>query len=447
MKVNPDFIERKDGEDLLLHNPTTRASLIIPAKKIEAYNKIKDGSVPAEISSADLETLCRNGVISATEEFPSFPRRSLSDKINNADALYNSYTKQFHSHKAPLGILWSITQRCNLRCPYCHASAVADKSAELSFDDLVRIADKILAVEPFEIVLNGGEPFLRKDVFDLISRLRQRDKLRLSINTNGTLLDERKVARLAELSMVVGVSIDGHDEEINRVTRGKGVLEKTIRGIKLLVQHGITTHILTTVTRLNFDHIPEIVDLTRSLGVEIQTLQDLHAAGYGEAVFESLRLTPQQEAAILPMLQKLAENYPDMTINTTELSYFAYQPLILKQEVSHKEPRKLLECTACTESLYIDAMGNMYPCVALPDLKMGNLLTDDFSECWENSFATRMIKDASRLPVTTIPLCRDCDRNHICNGGCRGDAISVYNDWFAPHPRCPERQSTFGSTA
>src|SRR5208282_3552084 len=442
MELNPDFLEREEGEDLVLFNGKNRATLLLPAPKARGYRELKEGR-PHDLSPSDIEMLSRYGVISTTGLFPSFPRRSLAAKLQDAHYLYDRYTKQYYSHKAPLGVLWSVTQRCNLRCPYCHASASSKNYAELPINELITVADKLLTAHPFEIVLNGGEPLLRRDIFQLIEHLRSTNVL-LSINTNGTLIDASTAQRLAHLSMIVGVSIDGPDEEVNRLTRGKRVLKQTIGGIRVLVAAGVTTHVLTTITRHNFARIPDIVRLTKSLGVSVQTLQDLHPAGFGKAVYDSLRLTPEQEDAVLPLLEWLAEEFPDMTINSTELSYFAYQPIAERHAPKHKKPLNLFQCTACTETLYIDAAGNLYPCVALPDFAMGNLLTDDFSSCWDRSLAARTVRAASRLPVTTIDACRECDRNYICTGGCRGDAIAVYDDWFALHPKigrasCRER--------
>lgn len=438
MKVNPEFIERQEGDDLVLFNRRNRATLLLPAPKADGYRAMKEGRAHT-LAQSDINVLIEYGVISEGGNFSRLFRRTLGERLTDAHSLYDFYTKPFYPHKAPLGLLWSITQRCNLHCPYCHASSKSKDYDELSLNYLLTIADKLTDAGVFEIVLNGGEPFLRKDIFDLIEYLKNKNVL-LSVNTNGTRIDALKAARLAELSMIVGVSIDGPDENVNSLTRGKGVFRHTLEGIRALVDAGVTTHILTTVTRLNFDSIPDILRLTRSLGLCVQTLQDLHPAGYGRATFEELKLTPEQEDAVLPLLKQLANDFPDVTINTTELSYFAYHPIVEQHVPDQKRPLHLFQCTACTETLYIDAAGNLYPCVALPDMPMGNLLDEDFSTCWQDSIAARTVRTASKLPVSTIDMCRDCHRNYICTGGCRGDAIAVYNDWFAAHPRCPRRR-------
>jgi radical SAM protein with 4Fe4S-binding SPASM domain len=436
VKINPDFEERAEGDDLLLRNLTGRATLLIPAKKVRGYRAIRAGR-PHDLEPSDIDTLRKYEVITDdTLSPPISKRRTLAEKLDDPKYLYDNYTKQFYPHKAPLGVLWSVTQRCNLCCQYCHASA-RKTAVDRSLKDIIIIADKLIAARPFEIVINGGEPFLRRDLFSIIEHL-MGHKFILSINTNGTLIDKRTAARLADLSTIVGVSIDGPNEEINSLTRGRFTLEKSVLGIRRLAEAGVTTHILTTVTRLNFDSIRDIVALTASLGVKIQTLQDLHPAGFGKQVFHDLALTPTQEENILPLLRDLSRDFPDMTINTTELTYFAYHEIAEKHTPADRPPLHLFQCTACTESLYIDASGTLYPCVALLDMPMGNLLTEDFSACWQNSLAARMVREARGISVTAIAACRDCVRNHICTGGCRGDAISLYDDWFAPHPRCPK---------
>ena len=100
-------------------------------------------------------------------------------------------------------------------------------------------------------------------------------------------------------------------------------------------------------------------------------------------------------------------------------------------------PYELFEGKSCRSGMYIDAAGTMYRCPSLMMIPMGNILEDDPLDAFENSEGSEIYKGLCDIPVSKIPGCSDCEHNKQCSGGCRGDAFMLYNDWLAPHPRCP----------
>jgi len=337
---------------------------------------------------------------------------------------------------APFGVLWSVTQRCNLNCKYCHASGSSTDFFELPYEDLKKIADILHRVNCRNIVINGGEPLTRDNIFNLIDYVR-RDDIRVAINTNGTLVDEKAAKFFGDRELVVGVSIDGPNEFINSITRGSGTLKKAVNAVKLLVKHGAIVNILVDVTRFNFDYILGICRLADKLGVEIVCLQDFHPIGRGEGRYGDFTLTPRQEKSILRTMTQIAKRFPDLKINQEGFAYWATLGHPDDGREKKMEPNLICEGKSCQRGMYIDAHGHMYMCPSLWMIPLGNVLEDDIMDAWENSEGSKIFRDLGEIPVTKIPGCADCEHNRQCCGGCRGDAFMLYGDWLAAHPRCP----------
>ena len=139
----------------------------------------------------------------------------------------------FHKSIYPTSITWAITGKCNYKCPFCAVKNYyihSDTKSDISFDDAKRIIDRIKRY-PVRILLYGGEPLIRRDIFEIMDYLRK-SRMTFSIFTNAGLINEGNVDRIIDSGVShISISLDGkrHSE-----TRGvKNALEKTMNGIKL----------------------------------------------------------------------------------------------------------------------------------------------------------------------------------------------------------------------
>lgn len=438
--VNPNIKERVENDKLILFNMNNRALLILSKKAADIFYNIKNG-VDQKIEESSKEIIGKildSGFLSERPDFMDvFTPLPSVERFNNPKMLYDMYSKDFHNFQSPIGVLWSITQHCNLSCPYCHASSSKTKYKELPFSQLKEIADQLISAGVFEVIINGGEPFLHKDIFTLIEYIR--GKFLLAINTNGTIVNNDIASKLNGLGVLVGVSLDGHNEKVMSITRGGGVFDIVVNAINLLIKHSVITHVLVTVTKYNLPYLSEITSLVRELGVKIITFQNLHPAGAGKKTYQQLKLTASQENDLLSIIFDISEKFQDMTINTTELLYFSLQKIAVLYNPSDKKPKNLFSCTACSEGAYIDAAGDIYPCVALPTFKLGNVIKDGLINTWQNSECANAIRKLQNISVEIIEPCNGCDKNYICNGGCIGDSLAIHNnEWFKLHPSCPK---------
>ena len=188
-------------------------------------------------------------------------------------------------------IAWETTRRCNLKCVHCRSSSELEVQGhpDFSFAQATRIIDDISSYASPVMVLSGGEPLLRPDIFD-IARYGNDLGLRMCLATNGTLVTEEVCAQIktADIKMV-SLSLDGarpetHDDFRNQV----GAFDGTMRAIELFNRHDIPFLVNSSFTVRNKDEIPEIFKLVKNLGATAWYMFMIVPTGRGEEVMDEL---------------------------------------------------------------------------------------------------------------------------------------------------------------
>src|SRR5512141_1723764 len=148
---------------------------------------------------------------------------------------------------APVNLTWEVTVACNLRCRTCLSASGAPAARELDTAEALDAVDQLHRAGVFQVNFGGGEPFLRGDFEQILDACHERG-LVTCISTNGTLLDERRVRRLARSGLVaVQVSVDGAAVETCDAIRGDGVHARATQAARLLAKAGIPTSINTVL--------------------------------------------------------------------------------------------------------------------------------------------------------------------------------------------------------
>src|SRR5262245_13744675 len=193
-------------------------------------------------------------------------------------------------------VSWNLTQRCNLECAHCYmsASSRADTRGELSTDECRRVIDEIAVVNPnVFLILTGGEPFLRKDLFEIAAYAAER-RFTVVLGTNGVLLREREAKQMRQHGVLgASISLDSTDAaRHDRFRRLPGAWDGAVRATRTLADEGLDFSLHMSVTDWNVDEIPAMVDLARELGARVlnffflvrtgrgQDLTDIDAAAY-----------------------------------------------------------------------------------------------------------------------------------------------------------------------
>jgi len=321
-------------------------------------------------------------------------------------------------------IAWELTRACNLSCLHCRAAAVSSPPpGELTTDECLALVDDIASFAQPTLILTGGEPLLRPDLFPILSRANARG-LRTVAAVNGTLLDTPTAKRLADAGVRrISISLDGQDAASHDALRGvPGAFEGALRGIAAARQAGLPFQINTTVTKQNADQLPEILRLAIRLGAAAHHIFLLVPTGRAADLL-GFELDAARYEEVLQWLAEQAASAP-IEIRATCAPHF-YR--ILRQR---GVPTQARGCLAGQSFCFISHTGDVQPCGYF-DVQCGNVRRQSLREIWENAPLFRQLRDLSAYGGK----CGFCEFLQVC-GGCRARAYEATGDPLAPEPRC-----------
>jgi radical SAM protein with 4Fe4S-binding SPASM domain len=275
----------------------------------------------------------------------------------------------------------------------------------------------------FVFGLVGGEPLLRKDIFEILEYARKKD-LATSMSTNGTLIDKEIAKKLKEVNISeVSVSLDGL-ESFHDQFRGKKCFEKVISAIRNLIENGIYTIVASCVCPENFDDLEKMSKLIRELGVDSWRLFPIVPTGRADC---TLLLSKEQ----LLFLQKFVLN-KRKEIRNIFLGETAGWCGNIDQCI------KLVPwdgCRAGKEYCAINVEGYLKACPVLPDdFLEASIRKNKFSELWKDK---EIFKNFREFDIKKLKgKCQGCDMREVCQGGCRVVATSFQKDFYGEFPFC-----------
>ena len=339
----------------------------------------------------------------------------------------------------PKWIAWESTQRCNLNCIHCRCSSAADAAAgDFTTEEACRLIDDICEVSTPVMVLSGGEPLLRPDIFE-IAEYGTKKGLRMCMATNGTLITDEICARMkaAQIRMV-SLSLDGSTAEIHDNFRNSpGAYDGVIRGAEILRRNGIPFLINSSFTKRNQSDIAATFKVAKGLGATAWYMFMIVPTGRGEEIMEEL-ISPEDYEEILAWHYQQEKHEDDILMRPTcAPHYYRIVPQMAKAEGVDFKRRSLTfstgggkGCIAAQSICLIDCFGNLKPCSYFHS-SVGNVKQIPFKELWFNSTVFNELRDFSRYKGK----CGECEYINIC-GGCRARADAVYGDYLAEEPFC-----------
>jgi radical SAM protein with 4Fe4S-binding SPASM domain len=322
-----------------------------------------------------------------------------------------------------------VTAHCQQKCDYCYNAWREDNGAGFEAGNAKKLlarVDKVLsALEVDHVTVTGGEPFARRDVFELFDLVRSRG-VGIQIISNGGLVDDETAARLAPYGVhYVQVTLDGpnaalHDEHVG----GDGHFEKAIAGIRALVRHGVRVVGCIVVTRKNAAHVADTLELFRSLGVSDIALSRFSPAGY--AARHAATLLPSRDDLLVAFRQAI----PFMTEHGMRITCTMPVPPCAV-EVEELEPLVFGTCAIGTsmQELALGPDGRLRNCTLHKSALGGDVLDDDVDP------AAIVTSAAVREYKRTVPaFCEGCLHQHTCGGGCGAAAEWVLGSRAMPDP-------------
>jgi radical SAM protein with 4Fe4S-binding SPASM domain len=347
---------------------------------------------------------------------------------------------------APFLVVWDITYSCNLKCKHCYASAGKSLKDELTTEEAKQGIDALNHASVPIIAFSGGEPLVRKDIFEL-TRYAYDKGMHVAVATNGTLISKEKAREMKQAGIrFTQISLDGASAETHDSFRGiNGVYEKTIRGIKNCVDEGFFVNVAATATKYNYEEIPKLIDLCEALGVNWFMLYNFVPTGRGEFIAEN-DLSPSEREHILKEIWERLKSGSKVNVLSTAPQFAR---VALESEIGQNErivpthfanpslPGKLVNlaefiggCGCGRLYCAIRANGDIEPCVFFP-LKVGNIREDDFEDLWRNNSILRDLRNKDILEGS----CGECDYRYYC-GGCRARAYGYTGNYLAADPGC-----------
>ncbi len=314
-------------------------------------------------------------------------------------------------------IAWELTAACNLSCQYCRASASLESDqGELDTDEAIRFVESIAPLQPM-LILSGGEPLLRPDLFTIIRRAVSLG-IRVSLASNGTLITPELAREIADSGVSrVSISLDGADAAMHDLVRGQGSFERSMKGIENL-RGLVDFQINFTVSRKSQSELTRIFDLAERLGAAALHFFFLVPTGRGR---EEDVITPERQEELLHQIEE------EMDRRNLEV-----QVTCAPQYARLKKPgrgRGSGGCLAGRRFVFVSRKGEVYPCGYLP-LRVGSVREKNFIEIWENSLQLQALREG-RLKGR----CGGCNFSRSC-GGCRARAYALTGDYLQSDPSC-----------
>lgn len=323
----------------------------------------------------------------------------------------------------PSLISWNLTKMCNLRCPHCYLEAGKKAERELTTDECMAVLDELADLGTEMLILTGGEPLLRKDIFDIANAASNKG-IWVVMGTNGVLITDQVARRMVDCGVKgVGISIDSTDPARHNAFRGgPDAWEYSVRAIDVCRDNGLEVLVQSTIMEMNYDELAELVEFAHQRGAWSFNLYFLVQTGRGQKMND---LAPQRTHEALRRMIDLQEAYKPMLVRSKCAPQY--------KQIAYAEGRGGLEsggCMAGIEYARITPGGDVTPCPYM-SVVAGNVLETSFSDVWTSSPVLTDLRDTSKLKGR----CGACEFNELC-GGCRCRAFASFGDYLQEDPAC-----------
>lgn len=371
--------------------------------------------------------------------------RLFCDSVSPGDSLRYGDMTSVKRSDAPV-VVWNCTRQCNLSCVHCYASASNKKSRE----EMDTTAGKAFIGDLAEfgvpvILFSGGEPFLRKDLFELASLARDKG-VRVALSTNGTLINEEVAEKIKQIGFAeVGISLDGIGEKNDHFRGKNGAYHAALTGIRNCASRGIRVSLRLTITRFNYGEIPAIFHLVEEEGIDRVCFYHLAYSGRGDSLREQ-DLTHAQTRSVVDLiyrstldLHRRGLKKEILTVGNHADAVYLYLK-VKEQDAQRAEgAMALLKRNGGNNSGIkigaVDDRGNVHPDQFWWHHTLGNVMQRKFGDIWTDTSEPLLkgLKDRKKL---LKGRCGQCQYLGICNGNLRVRAEAVYGDVWAPDPAC-----------
>jgi len=343
-------------------------------------------------------------------------------------------------------VIWNLIRRCNLTCKHCYSiSADKDFPGELSTDEVFTVMDDLKAFKVPVLILSGGEPLLRADIFEISRRARAMG-FYVGLSTNGTLIDESNIGAIADIGYdYVGISIDGLRETHDMFRRKQGAFDQSMRGIRLCREAGIKVGMRFTITMDNANELPDLLNIMQQEEVNKFYLSHLNYAGRGNKNRKD-DVVHQMTRSAMDLLfdtcwqdVQAGRQREFVSGNNDADGVYLLQWIVRKFPEQREHMQQRLQQWGGNASgvniANIDNLGNVHPDTFWWDYSLGNVRERPFSQIWPDT-SDPLMAGLKAQPRPLKGRCAACQHNDICGGNTRVRAWQLTGDPWQEDPAC-----------
>ena len=343
-------------------------------------------------------------------------------------------------------VVWNCTRQCNLSCLHCYASANNHRSLGEMGTAAGRAFIRDLADFGVPVLLfSGGEPLLRKDLF-LLAELANEYGIRIALSTNGTLITDKIAREIDRLGFAeVGISLDGIGAN-NDYFRGKnGAFEAALTGIRNCISLGLRVSLRLTITRYNYEDIPEIFQLLETESIDRVCFYHLAYSGRGSRLQKTDINHSQTRAVMDTICQHTLDLYQRglrkeiLTVGNHTDGIYLYLNLKKDNPQRADQVLELLRINGGNNSGIrigaVDDRGNVHPDQFWWHYSLDNVQRRKFGDIWTDN-SEPLLKGLKDRKGLLKGRCARCQYLDLCNGNLRVRAEAVFGDVWAEDPAC-----------
>ena len=347
--------------------------------------------------------------------------------------------------KGPV-VIWNLIRRCNLTCKHCYAlSADTDYAGELSTAEALKVMGELKEAGVPALILSGGEPLMRKDIFELAEHARAM-KFYTGLSTNGTLIDAACADRIAATGFnYVGISLDGIGAVHDKFRRLEGAFDRSLQAIHLLRERGVKVGLRYTMTAMNGDQLAPLLELMEREDISKFYFSHLNYAGRGnlnrakDAYFEATRQALDLLFDTAWVAAQAGRDHEFVTGNNDA------DGIYLLQWVQRNLPRWASDVqqalvawggnSSGVNVANIDNLGLVHPDTMWWHHTLGDVRQRPFGEIWADT-SDALMAGLKQHPRPVQGRCGQCQHLAICNGNTRVRAHQVTGNFWAEDPGC-----------